>query len=176
MIGHHHPGGHTPDPSWHEMRSVVHSRLADPRVQAALSKDHKVSQDYQVAYIAGISKTLTTLYADSEFPLTSFPVKGKTYDVTDELWLHECGEACFILLFGDHYLRAHRLITVAEHDMAVSRGINWPAYVESFEIYARADEHETIRQSPPDLFMRPYQDSGDWQLIQRIRETGGPND
>ena len=162
---------HAPFGDWHELRQIVASRLSDPRVKAALGRRPRIDRNYDIAYILGVSADLTTLYADRDFPLTALAVGPRSIDVTDEGWLHECGEACFILLFGDHYNRAHRLITVAEHDIVVARGINWPLYKDAFAPYAKRDENKRIHRSPRDLFLRPYEDSGDWLTLQRIRDT-----
>ena len=163
-------GDHRPSVVWHEMRQIVKSRLQNPRVRRALDANYKIDQSYDIAYVAGISNDLSTLFVDRHFPLTEFPVP-KPIDVTPEIWFHECGEHCFIEIYGDHYLRAHRLITVGEHDMVVLRGINWPRYKDGFDVYDKRTEHEQIQRSPKELYLKPYTDSGDWQLLQRIHET-----
>jgi hypothetical protein len=162
---------HAPGSDWNEARQIIRARFADPRVAEALNRTPKINREFDIAYILGASNDLTTLYADRDFPLTDLPVGTERIDVTGEGWLHEIGEALFILLFGDHYNRAHRLITIAEHDKVVGHGTSWPLYKDAFAPYAKRDEHKRIRRSPPDLFLRPYQDSGDWLTLQRIRDT-----
>ena len=159
---------HRPNANWPSLREVAQRRLSDPRAQLALERDHDIDQSYDIAYIAGISNDLRTLYVDRHFPLHNFDDAG---DVSDELWLHECGEALFILIWGDHYLQAHHMITVVEHDLVVQRGVNWHGYSSSFDLYDKRDTHEKILRSPADLFLRPYVDSGDFVLLARIQAT-----
>jgi hypothetical protein len=159
---------HQPTAEWHDLRRVAASRFADPRVKLALTRAHGIDQSFDIAYVAGISNDLRTLYVDRHFPLHDFDGAG---DVTDELWLHECGEALFILLWRDSYFRAHKLITCVEHDLVVARGVGWNGYKAAFDVWDKRDEHEKIIRSPPDLFLEPYKQSGDWLLLKRIQDT-----
>jgi hypothetical protein len=161
-------------PEWPAQNAELDRRLQDPRVRERLAIEFKVNQSYDVPYLAGISKDNRTLYVDLHFPLTKLRVDGELCNVTDPLWVHECGEKAFIELYGDHYLTAHRLITIIEHRIVTKvMGLDWKLYNDAFEPYLKPVEHEKIRRPPPDLFLRPYIDSGATDLV---RDLGGYHD
>ena len=159
---------HRPTGHWHELRRVYMHRMEDERVRVALGKRYNVNTTFDIAYIAGISTKLDTLYVDRHFPLQHFDKAG---DVTVELWLHECFEALCILIWADSYMEAHRLATVAEHDLVTARGVDWNGYKSSFKLWDKRDEHEKIVRSPANLFLEPYKQSHDYVLLRRIQET-----
>lgn len=157
---------------WDEARRIIAARESSPRMRWRRRNRPRIVRTYDIAYIAGISNSGEVIYIDRHFPLTSYPVLFRRYDVTDELILHEGDEQIYIEYFGDHYLRAHRLVTVAEHDLVVRRRIDWRPYEAGFERFAKVDERlESITRSPSDLFLRPYIDSRDTKTLERIRHT-----
>ena len=155
-----------PDAQWHGLRQALSWRLADPRMQLALNRSYRLDHDYDIANVSGISTDLKTLYIDRHFPLDH-----REGDIVAELWLHECSEALFMMLWGDYYARAHTLSTIAEHDTLVWRGIDWNKYKAHLALYSK--KSDKITRSPRDLFLRPYEQhlGSDWLLLQRIRDT-----
>lgn len=172
-------GGHDPadDPTgeWLALRPVIKSRLSDPRVRQRLEAKYTVFHGYDVPYVCGMSVDWDGFFVDQEFhkayPLDAAPVGkgGAIFDVTRFVWLHECGEMAFIEFWGDFYLFAHKLITIAEHDEAVEAGIDWRRYVRFFDSYDRSTEGEKLRRVSRKLYMRPYRDEGDWLLINQMQ-------
>jgi hypothetical protein len=167
-------GGHDPadDPSsdWLALRPIVRSRLDDPRVKARLATPYRVTRTFDIPYVAGISVDHDELFADVSVPIDAAPISPVMgllgiVNLTPFVWLHECGEQAFIELYGDIYDQAHKLITIAEHDMVVGAGINWQRYSRFFDAYDRSTEGEKLKRVPRKLFMRPYTDSGDYLLI-----------
>ena len=181
-------GDHDPadDPSgeWLADRPRVYSRLNDPRVKARLGTPYRVSLDYDIPYVCGISEDNDELFADrtcridaapadlwaqpGSGPLSSRGGRGPI-DLTRFIWLHECGEKAFIDLYDDDYDGAHALITIAEHDAVVEAGINWKRYSKFFEDAAGRTERERLKRVPAKLFMRPYTNEDDWLLISRMQ-------
>jgi hypothetical protein len=168
-VGEHDPSDY-PTGDWNLLRPMVASRLADPRVQARLCAPYRVDGTCDIPYVCAISEDWATLFHDLNCPIASAPI-GKNnmlVDVTPFIWLHECGEKCFIELFDDMYLFAHKYITIAEHDAVVAAGINWRRYCAFFDAYDNRDEHKLLTCVPRTIYQRPYRDSGDWALLQRM--------
>jgi hypothetical protein len=182
-VGDHDPAD-DPTGDWLELRPIAKSRLNDPRVKVRLATPYRVSFDYDIPYVCGISEDNDELYADrtcridaapadlwapgGSGPLSSRGGKGPI-DLTRFIWLHECGEKAFIDFFDDPYDLAHKLITIPEHDAVVEAGINWKRYSKFFEDAAGRTERETLRRVPMKLFMRPYTNEDDWLLISRMQ-------
>jgi hypothetical protein len=175
-------GDHDPadDPSgeWLDLRPIVRSRLNDPRVKARIAAPYRVSSGYDVPYVCGISVSDDELFADLHCPIAAAPIgKGNApVNLVPFIWLHECGEKSFVELFGDIYMQAHKLITIAEHDEVVGAGLNWYRYSRFFDAYDRSTERETLQRVPRKLFMRPYTDSGDWLLVNRMQAAMAAQD
>lgn len=122
-------------------------------------------------YICGAGINADRIFADLNFPITEAPVDGIPVDVTKYCWLHEIGEWCFIEFWGDLYDQAHKLITIAEYDAVVTDGLPPVAYFSMFQAFDRRDERENIQTVSRDLYLRPYIDSGDWLLLERMRRV-----
>lgn len=169
-VGDHDPAD-IPVSEWVALRPVIKSRLADPRVRKRLDAPYAVNRNYDIPYVCGMNVGWDEVFADLHCPINAAPIGdgGAVVDLTPFIWLHECGEMAFIEYYGDIYQQAHKLITIAEHDEVTGAGLNWRRYCRFFDSYDRSTEGETLKVVPKRLFLRPYQDSGDWLLITQMQ-------
>lgn len=126
-----------------------------------------VSHDYNVPYLGGTSQDGRTIYIDSHLPST-LKVGDQHVDVAQFIQIHEQAERS-LMDQGLPYAQAHALATVVEHRSVIANGLNPIEYEKALRPYIRGAEHEKLTNPPPDLDLRPYQETHPQHLAQALK-------
>ena len=124
------------------------------------NKKHKanINKDFNVKYLAGMSKDRSTVYIDKGLDET-VNVDGKEVDPVPYLAIHECTEA-WHMDQGEDYQTAHKYASDAEQVAVEADGIDWHKYNAALEPFIKVDDDED-EGFPPDLDLQPYLDEGE---------------
>jgi len=145
----------------------IGKHLVDPAISkkhidqsiSALLKRVTLNREYWIPYLAGYSVEWTkdpTVFIDSRLPKDVL-YKGKKYDVTRYLVIHECVEKCLMDELGMHYVLAHNLATAAERTAVEADGHSWDGYTEALKPFIQlATRKPPDIDSPKTLDKRPY--------------------
>jgi hypothetical protein len=128
-----------------------------------------LNRDYDIPYLAGYSKDGRIVYIDRHLP-TSLRIGGRLVHIFPFLIVHERTEKALLDFAGMRYNEAHELATLAEHKELERHGVSSTLYEKALDPYIKADQHEKIQRIPAELDFRPYKDSNDYKLIQRMNE------
>jgi hypothetical protein len=133
-----------------------------------LKLNAKINNDYDVGYLAGMSKDRTTVYVDKDLDPT-ININGKEIDPRPFLYTHETTE-CAWMDQGDTYQEAHKKATEAEREHIEKEGVNWDCYMKALHPYIKSDESKDSH-FPPDIDPKPYEDEKDSKEIKEIDES-----
>jgi hypothetical protein len=134
----------------------------------------KVSDKYDIPYLAGYSKDGETVYFDRHLK-KFWRYKGRTLDVRKFIILHEIGEKALIDLFGLHYQVAHHIVTWGVEFPAVkAAGVDWNDYSKFLAPQIKSDLSEKIKIVPSDLDLTPYSNEGQKKLEVKMEKKMSP--
>lgn len=121
-------------------------------------RSKKINRKYDVPYLAGASNDGLTTYIDVRVPVR-ISVNGKIIDPAKYLNIHEQTERAIMIGLNIPYLKAHRVATAFEKATIEADDIDWIEYERIMDGYIRETEHESIKDLPPDLYKKPYQNT-----------------
>lgn len=132
----------------------------------------RIDRDFDIPYLAGYSRSGKIIYADRHLPM-SLVVAGKRVNILPFLIVHERTEKALMDFLEYDYTEAHQVATYAEHLELKRMHISPSAYERALDPYIKADQHEKITKVPIDLDLKPYRDSRDLRLLQRMADKTG---
>ena len=151
-------------------RAELAQLLRQPKIYARLfDSKFRINRDFDIPYVAGYSKDGRVIYIDRHLPI-SLVIGSRRVHVFPFLITHERTEKALLDLAGMRYNEAHKYATMAEHKELNKAGISPVLYERALDPYIKADQHEKIVRVPMDLDMRPYRDSNDIALLNRMRD------
>jgi hypothetical protein len=133
----------------------------NPELKQFLAREPKISREFRVPYLGGISKDGRTVYIDRNLPET-LPVTSIAPD--KYIAIHERAEWRLMTQHGMPYLGdgsddgAHHFAVRLEHNALEADGGDPDAYEDELALYINEDEHADLEPDdlPPDLYLGPY--------------------
>ena len=164
-------------PEWYkffaeENVSKVQSRyvtklLKNRSFMARLKRPVQVNWDYDIPYLAGYSKDGRTVYFDRHFqPILKW--RGKKFDTSDFIVVHEVGDKALEDLFRLRYQAANHVITHLERDVVTSSGLSWKVYDKFLNPQIKGIMHEKLKKVPKDLDLKPYKDEHERGILRAL--------
>jgi hypothetical protein len=132
----------------------------------ALSERVRIDHQYWVPYLAGYSKDWSHpyVYINATFP-DRLSVDGKVMHPWRYLLIHESVEKCLMDELNLPYAIAHSFATAAECTAVLADGFSWDDYTKALrKPIAQARKDANGRPIPPNLDLRPYEESHDKPL------------
>lgn len=156
-----------------EAKKVYYAALRNKRFTTYIFDTRfRVDRDYDIPYLAGYSKDGRVVYVDRHLPLT-VRFGGASVAVLPFLIVHERTEKGLEDCLGLDYEEAHKVATWREHRELLKARRSVKLYEAALDPYIKASQLEQIVKVPRDLDMKPYRDSGDKKLIERMLDKMG---
>lgn len=164
--GHQHAGKMEPE----EAKKILHAAMGNAGFRKRLyDSKYRIDREYDVPYLAGYSEDAKVIYIDRHLPIQLL-IAGIRVAIIPYIVTHERTEKALLDFFDYKYSKAHKVATFAEHKELKSRGINPVLYEHALDPYIKADQHEKILKVPANLDLKPYRDSRDLRLLERMRD------
>lgn len=128
-----------------------------------------MDRDYDIPYLAGYSRSGKIVYVDRHVPMQLL-VAGRRLNILPFLIVHERTEKALMDFLDYDYPEAHQIATYAEHHELRKMSVTPSSYERALDPYITADRHEKITKVPIDLDLKPYRDSRDLKLLQRMQD------
>lgn len=136
------------------------------KITKRLDEKPNVDATYDVPYLAGYSVDGKTIYIDRHLSLRI----GKT-DILPYLLEHEHTEKVLEDVAGLDYDQSHAIATMREHQLIEEDGEITPKEYEAhIRGLCKKIEHEKLTKLPPELDLKPYEESKDYDLLKRIHD------
>jgi hypothetical protein len=138
-------------------------------------KEWRIVTGVDVPYCAGYSQNVNRriVYIDRDVPQFWTDRRGEKLDVWHgPLFWHESIECDLLNKYPDeHYQGAHTIATYVENTDVKLRGFDPQEYENEFwvPLIKKIGARKLYEHVPIDLDLRPYYDSGDQKLLQRMK-------
>ena len=174
MSVHHKLANGAPDNRYHSDRDWVAFCNDHPLILTWLSRPRKISYDYHIPYLGGISTDGSVVFLDSRYD----PVLSLQYHRLDSALTlpdHEITEYVLIRFYGFQYdpdnpdRSSHVWGNTAERLAVRGLDADWDEYNEAIDRQLKGIELEKVEHCPPNLALYPYQ--GDKELLAKIRKA-----
>lgn len=166
-----------PDNRFLDDREWVQLCQECPLILTWLSKPRRISYDYHIPYLGGISKDGSVVYIDSRFdPKLSLMLEGAHayMDSGETIPDHEVAEYVLERFYGFQYESTNPLRSAhvaggntAERLAVRALGFDWDEYNAAIDRQLQGIELEQVVHCPPDLALFPYQE--DPELLAKIK-------
>jgi hypothetical protein len=130
---------------------------------------YTINRDYDIPYLAGYSVDARTIYIDRHLP-NQLLIGGRRIAILPFLSIHERTEKALLDFLDYKYEKAHQIATFIEHRDLKRAGIKPSLYEKALDPYIKADQHEKITKIPRNLDLKPYRDSRDLRLLERMKD------
>lgn len=169
-----HKHGGNVDNRYHSETEWLAFCRAHPLVLEWLREPYRLSHDYDIPYLGGISKDGATVFLDRRYhPLLVCPAHKHTINSAQTIPDHEITEYVCIRFYGMQYnatddLRnPHVWGNTAERLGVMALGCGWDEYNAVLDRQLSGIELENLTRCPPSLATYPYQDNP--KLLAKIR-------
>ena len=158
----------------HPDSKVAKRMISSPAFQRRLRRPVTVDFHYDIPYLAGYSKNARVVFFDRHLRHI-LVYKGRVYDTTKYIKLHEVGEKAFIDLYKLPYAVAHHLVTWAiEYPAVVADGLPWDVYDKFLKSQIKEAYDARIKMVPKQLDLTPYKDEHQKILIKKMKKEEKP--
>ena len=158
-----------------------------------------ITKDFDIRYAAGISDQAMDYYRDRSLPDT-IVIDGIEIEYDLAWWLHETTEADVAKIAGErkniilgdlyrqtrnrkyicgevarvHYRASHQVALLTEYGVIDALGVDRKKYTNVCDQMIKDTQAKTMKDSPGNLYLYPYEDEGDMSALHEIADTGGP--
>ena len=158
-------------PDWAISSAMLHESFD------AIYAEVKVMRCYNVPYVAGYSMDGKVIYIDKDLPHT-LQVRNreagnqpKRMYIDRYLIMHEAVEKGLMRAYGLRYQHAHQIALRVESELVRADGFVWQDYDRQLKPFIKVAEEDMVDDLPPDLDLRPYEDTSDWDLVAAMHKA-----
>lgn len=158
-------------PDWAISAAMLHESFD------AIYAEVKVMRCYNVPYVAGYSMDGKVIYIDKDLPHT-LQVRNreagnqpKRMYIDRYLIMHEAVEKGLMRAYGLRYQHAHQIALRVESELVRADGFVWQDYDRQLKPFIKVAEEDMVDDFPPDLDLRPYEDTSDWDLVAAMHKA-----
>jgi hypothetical protein len=169
-----HKGGGSADNEYHDEATWLKFIVDHPLVLTWLQRPYRLSRDYSIPYLGGISKDGGTVFLDHRYdPILHCLEHGHILDSSETIPDHEITEYVCVRFYGMVYMDSnpfrnpHIWGNTAERLAVMAAGCEWGPYNKALDKQLSGVELEKVTRCPSNLALYPYQD--DPKLLAKIR-------